>query len=47
MSPGQGATAETGPDQFTRLTVVLENPADAQVLVRVRVGVGWVWWGEI
>lgn len=30
---GHGATAETGPDQVTRLTVVLENPADAQLLV--------------
>eukprot|EP00903_Cladosiphon_okamuranus_P018711 g17224.t1 len=31
-APGHGATAETGPDQVTRLTVVLENPGDAQVL---------------
>lgn len=34
-APGHAATAETGPDQVTRLTVVLENPADAQLLVRV------------
>lgn len=32
-APGHGATGEAGPDQVTRLTVVLENPADAQVLV--------------
>lgn len=32
-APGHGATGETGPDQVTRLTVVLENPADAQLLV--------------
>eukprot|EP00752_Nemacystus_decipiens_P017817 g15974.t1 len=31
-APGHGATGETGPDQVTRLTVVLESPADAQVL---------------
>lgn len=33
VAPGHGATAESGPDQVTRLTVVLESPADAQVLV--------------
>ena len=33
-APGHGATGETGPDQVTRLTVVLEKAADAQVLVR-------------
>lgn len=40
MPPGHGATVETGPDQLTRLTVVLENPGDAQVLVRARGGDG-------
>ncbi|CAM9352548.1 unnamed protein product [Ectocarpus sp. 13 AM-2016] len=31
-APGHGATAESGPDQVSRLTVVLESPADAQSL---------------
>ncbi|CAM9593600.1 unnamed protein product [Ectocarpus sp. 12 AP-2014] len=32
VAPGHGATAESGPDQVSRLTVVLESPADAQSL---------------
>ncbi|CBJ32020.1 conserved unknown protein [Ectocarpus siliculosus] len=31
-APGHGATAASGPDQVSRLTVVLESPADAQSL---------------
>lgn len=34
VAPGHGATAESGPDQVSRLTVVLESAADAQSLVR-------------
>lgn len=34
LPPGHGATLDTGPDQVTRLTVVLESSADAQLLVR-------------
>lgn len=32
LPPGHGATLDTGPDQVTRLTVVLESSADAQLL---------------
>ncbi|CAM9131722.1 unnamed protein product [Hapterophycus canaliculatus] len=31
-APGHGASSEAGPDQVTRLTVVLESSGDAQVL---------------